>query len=725
MQQTGKSSKAMVVVGLVVCAALAAGVAWYLLRVKPGGDAEAMAARLPSEVMLLAWSTTVDDALASTAGVGLTGDLLARISPDFERIRAKLGFDPLSAEGLRQIGIDTAGRPFFAAIAGTSLRMLGMVFVPMQTGRSGIEAVKTVLLNLQETGLVLEEATEGGRPVAWLKTGKMDPAMGSLVDVEGGTFVVFPADPGVRNADEVAPDIRSLTQKLATSDGARLNSVDGFADSVAGSDGALLGVYFNPLGARPFLAGDKEFAVVVSALSDLAGASFFVREEGKALLLAARSVAREAGKGMFLRERDTSVAGKIPGSALVGLHFAVDSELAFKEIEKGLAMDSGVWDDYRDGKNEALQFLELPPGTEPYHLWNGELGFFLGDIAPNPELVARTIVAFAGVAEMQKVKSLVDSLVFKFGAGGLISAQKIAASDAYRITFQGLNMGLMLHDGRVWFAGDWGNLEKIQKGEPGGIFSTERGAHVASVMKDAGSLAMFVDLEKPIALLPTLLGHHERAALEPVWPLLSKLDFLTYEASQDGRVGSATFRIVLNAEGFRKALTDTIGPQLTGALEKERRKAMTTEPIDMLDKLYKGAAMYYSTPRVDSETGEKLPCQFPTSVGPTPAAACCAARGGPDADNDGLCDPQPGAWDNPIWAALYFQIYEPHRCVYSFESNGQTGVDAQFTATANCDLDCDGVMSTFQRYGKGDPQSSSFECSVVPTAPLFVYEEFE
>ena len=77
------------------------------------------------------------------------------------------------------------------------------------------------------------------------------------------------------------------------------------------------------------------------------------------------------------------------------------------------------------------------------------------------------------------------------------------------------------------------------------------------------------------------------------------------------------------------------------AFIKYMRRAKTTEAIDQLDKVYKGGALYYTTPHVD-KVGSKLECQFPknrvlprlrrpaarpvVSVDPTPTATTAATR---------------------------------------------------------------------------------------------------
>jgi hypothetical protein len=162
------------------------------------------------------------------------------------------------------------------------------------------------------------------------------------------------------------------------------------------------------------------------------------------------------------------------------------------------------------------------------------------------------------------------------------------------------------------------------------------------------------------------------------------------------------------------------------AFIKYMRRAKTTEAIDQLDKLYKGASVYYSTPHV-TKHGVKLPCQFPSNQGVTPVeGTCCSSNGlgGPDVDQDDRCDHNPSAWDESTWAALSFQMNDQHYFVYSFDSEG-TGANAKMTITAHADLDCDGIMSTFQRIAFGDKDNNFGECSLSGAPAMYVEQETE
>ena len=161
------------------------------------------------------------------------------------------------------------------------------------------------------------------------------------------------------------------------------------------------------------------------------------------------------------------------------------------------------------------------------------------------------------------------------------------------------------------------------------------------------------------------------------------------------------------------------------AFIKYQRRVKTTEATDELDRIYKGAATYFVTPHHDAE-GNLLACQFPASQGITPSPTCCgvASSRGPDTDGDGRCDFNPDAWATPTWDALKFHMPDPHYFIYSFASSG-TGEGATFTASAYGDLDCDGIMSTFQRIGYGAPDLPADACQLRGTADFYVDRETE
>ena len=162
------------------------------------------------------------------------------------------------------------------------------------------------------------------------------------------------------------------------------------------------------------------------------------------------------------------------------------------------------------------------------------------------------------------------------------------------------------------------------------------------------------------------------------------------------------------------------------AFIKYMRKAKTSEAIDSLDKIYKGASVYYSTPYM-LKSGLKVDCQFPTNQGVTPLeGTCCSSNGlgGPDTNNDDRCDSNPALWSEITWSELKYQMQDEHYFVYAFDSDG-TLTEATFQATANADLDCDSIQSTFQRVAFGDPQANHAECSLRGAPAIYAEQETE
>ena len=156
-----------------------------------------------------------------------------------------------------------------------------------------------------------------------------------------------------------------------------------------------------------------------------------------------------------------------------------------------------------------------------------------------------------------------------------------------------------------------------------------------------------------------------------------------------------------------------------------QRRAKTTEAIDQLDNIYKGAANYYTPPYVERGTGRKLPCRFPESQPLTPdvwGKSCCGGRY--DQDGDNRCDVDTGQWATPTWSALNLQRNDQHYFGYEFESEG-TMAAARFTARAHADLDCDRELSTFERYGYGDATASMSECVMSGSSAFYKDNEPE
>ncbi len=128
------------------------------------------------------------------------------------------------------------------------------------------------------------------------------------------------------------------------------------------------------------------------------------------------------------------------------------------------------------------------------------------------------------------------------------------------------------------------------------------------------------------------------------------------------------------------------------AFMKYIRRSKTVEATMNVRKLFDSSVSYYEGEHANL-AGAILPKQFPDPVGPTPAANTCCGQAGDK------CKPIAGQFDDPSWAALNFSVDDPFYYSYQYDSAG-TDANAQFTASASGDLNCDGkVFSLFQRIG--------------------------
>jgi type IV pilus assembly protein PilA len=140
------------------------------------------------------------------------------------------------------------------------------------------------------------------------------------------------------------------------------------------------------------------------------------------------------------------------------------------------------------------------------------------------------------------------------------------------------------------------------------------------------------------------------------------------------------------------------------AFMKYIRRSKTSEATMNIRKLFDSSVSYYNEEQAE-RTGTILPRQFPqTEVAPVAG------------DNWGTCEgldsskfqPDADTWDADTWQALNFAVEDPFYYQYTYASNGPgtTGADSAFTARANGDLNCDQILSTFERVGTVDSQNN-------------------
>lgn len=723
-------TKSLLLLGALV---LVGAVAAYFLWSRPSGPpaaASKLASLLPAKTPLLVWTTDIESLLELGRDAGFDGAVLAEQHARFGDAVKKMGANPLTVEGLGSLGIDTTGSVGLALSPAKEAEMIFALYLPMVPGQPLAKRLMEIFQKLEVAEHVtVEEASPEGKPIAWLhpiKDGQMGPGIAALLEVDGGALVLFPANDSRAKAEDVSKEISAYAEGLIAGDSETLDSVPAYGDAVATTGGALLAAFFNPDDStRTLNLGDESMQMLFWVMASTQGAAFSLVEDGSALRLQSYTVLESADVAAGA-PRDLAVLDLIPGHPVAGLHVAIDLKKALAELEKTLPTKEF-------NSHSLVKFTTrgslpgLDEGTSLMELLSGELGIFLADMGDSSEATVAHVVGFIGVKDKVTeglVKGLLDDIL---GARDVAVAE-VLGTTIYRLSFFPGSPSLMLKDGRLWFAGTNETLVSVAKGEKGSLTDGDRNSRIAAVMREEGSVGLFVDIDRVVARLLPLLG----ASIEGMGPagrFLATLDYLTLGARVDGAAVHSEFALHAKGESFRKtalaALLATVDGSFGAVRERKvetvrahksaRMEAARGEAEHNLHDIYGGAANYFETPNYSS-SGEPLACQFPPSQATTPGLDCCG-------DGSGLCPGQSEPWDSSsTWAALSFSINRPHYCVYSFESSG-TGADAQFTATARCDADCDGRATVHKMTGKAGPASTQTFCDMAGERTKEVFEE--
>ncbi len=149
------------------------------------------------------------------------------------------------------------------------------------------------------------------------------------------------------------------------------------------------------------------------------------------------------------------------------------------------------------------------------------------------------------------------------------------------------------------------------------------------------------------------------------------------------------------------------------AFSRYVKKSRTAEASGHLNKMWSGAVAYFEADHADS-AATVVTKQFPGVVTPiVTEPSCCSGAGQKCAGSNTV-------YNGAAWVSLNFNIPDPHMFVPSYIALG-AGSASSFTALAFGDLDCDTILSTFQRNGKVDSGTGD----VSAAAAAYVVNEIE
>ncbi len=122
------------------------------------------------------------------------------------------------------------------------------------------------------------------------------------------------------------------------------------------------------------------------------------------------------------------------------------------------------------------------------------------------------------------------------------------------------------------------------------------------------------------------------------------------------------------------------------------KKSRTAEAVGHLNKEWAGSLTYYETDHIQAG-GTMLAKAFPGPSAQWAQASECGCLTG------SRCPGGASVWGSDgVWQALSFSLPDPHNYLPGYSSTG-TGSNAQFTAYAKGDLNCDSTLAEFSRQG--------------------------
>lgn len=291
-------------------------------------------------------------------------------------------------------------------------------------------------------------------------------------------------------------------------------------------------------------------------------------------------------------------------------------------------------------------------------------------------------VVMLGVKDGVKTDALLTSIsnTLKTVHKAPIAAGKVGGADGYII--QGpMKIGVVRRDGLL-LAGPVNAVEATMVAN-GGLPQT-----IAGSVNGPAVFGFFVPFDAVLDGMGAQMPPEElkamRALAKSTWQTMLTDGFLASRWTVDGR------GLKLGEGPAMMAMAGILAAIAVPAFMKYVRRSKTSEASMNSRRMFDGAAAYAASEHVGPD-GKMLARHFPRSAPLTPATTACKdGQSVPHA-------PNPAQWETLPWQALGFSVSGPSYYQYEFVSDGKN-----FTARALGDLDCDGVLSTFERVGTLD-----------------------
>lgn len=686
-----------IILVLALLAGIGGAVWWFTMRAgaAPAAVGQALSAEhtvaLVGVEQLAAIGAQVDESLKA-----LPEEVRAQLPIGSAEQRQKaLGFDPTTADGWKSIGLDSAAG--LAVAIDARVQRSGRpepIFLAKVTDREALKGA------LGRWGLPVEVGAKEGAAEAWTVGGQ--PFL--VGERAGYTAAISASDDDVKKGFAV----------FLAGEGEALGGADAFRKAFDGApDGGRLFGWAGTRGATTLAgaaAGDKARDTVGFYQDLFPAAAFYAGIEGGG----ARLVATEKGEKILARlfsppRKPPAMARYLPREGWAATRFTVNLGDVFGGI--GDLMPPTTPDAARMGLGMGKILLATQLGLD----WDVLAAALSGHAVFGMELesamkagargpAAIRWLGVLGVGETDKADQLLGKLTELAAKAGVERTDaEVGGHKGYRLAMPGGLTVTVVRAGDVIVAGPGDDAVKaaVDRARGDSLAATDAG----EVLDESGVVyASVVDLT---TVLKELEAGQDPELKEMMAAMRAHPAFK--ELQENPR---AAVKLVLD-DGLRVDGEGPVGglPAFAGmmaavaipAFTKYMRRSQTIEASINVQKLFHSSVAYYNTEHATRE-GEILPLQFPGSAPETPGnpSEVFCKDGRPV-----KFTPTEETWSHPTWRALNFAVDDPFRYSYTFIAEG-TGAGARFTARARGDLDCDGVLSTFERVGTIDEGGSVF-----------------
>ncbi len=584
----------------------------------------------------------------------MLGDASAVLDPA-KRAEA-LGFDPLTAEGWQSIGVDAAAGVHVALDARVTASGKPVPVLLLKV----TDLSKLLALVEKRTGQKPEASTDGA--VKTLKLGAKTVFFGE----RSGYTAVLLGDEAL-----VGGGAKKGFEAFLTGTDAAISKAAPFKTAFGGANAPVLFWYGDLKGARALAAELKAPPQLTGAIDYYTGLfpglAAWIGLEGTGF----RLVASEKGAALlqkFFRpqRKGPDFAKYVPARGWAAVKVAVNLPQLLDAVAEALPPDLPEATQAKQGLQMGTLAMGVMLGVSWQQLgqaFSGHAAFAL-DLSKLERfpMGGFDAVAMLGVNDPKQADAVVETLLAK-------------AKDSVPVPIVAKRVGDVVVLGTapsVEAALARAGGEETLAGRPAGETLGDDVVYGATydLTPLFGQVAAASPELKPLFESPAL----RKVASAPHVGFAVRLD-------RDGLLGESV--------GGSASLTTLIGALAAVAIPsfvKYTRRSKTAEARMNVSRIAQLALAFYQWEQ-SAPDGTVRPHRFPVSAKRTPTDPC---RKGKTAGDD--------AWEAKGWRELGFSVEGPSRYTYEFISKGE-GAAAQFTARAVGDLDCDGVLSTFERVG--------------------------